>query len=403
MRIVYIANVFPYPPVSGHRIRNYHLLRYLGAKHELNLFLLLPEFPSATELTGLGGFCSSIRCYPQMHTGALDRPGLAIRYLLEGRPPEFRSYYNVEMMHDLQAFFDDHQVDIVQIEDPCMAQYIEAIPTVKHIKKVLTFHDINFRKFDRISRLETQLKRRLRLRLHSAILRRWEPRYAGRFDLCVTMSDIDKDLLKEMNPALHVKTVPNGVDTKSLTFNQKSSWGRELIYVGNMDYRPNIDAVLFFCKEVLPLLVQMDDRFHFTIVGINPRQEVVDLESDHVTVTGMVADVVPWYAKSDICVVPLRAGGGTRLKILEAMALGCPVVSTAVGAEGLDLEDGRHILIADDPSSFVRQIFGLLQNEEVRQRMILSARQQVENVYDWEMIAGSLNSLYQEMTEKTDE
>jgi glycosyltransferase involved in cell wall biosynthesis len=284
-----------------------------------------------------------------------------------------------------------------------MAQYIEAIPTVKHIKKVLTFHDINFRKFDRISRLETQLKRRLRLRLHSAILRRWEPRYAGRFDLCVTMSDIDKDLLEEMNPALHVKTVPNGVDTKSLTFNPNSSGGRGLIYVGNMDYRPNIDAVLFFCKEVLPLLVQMDDRFHFTIVGINPRQEVVDLESDHVTVTGMVADVVPWYAKSDICVVPLRAGGGTRLKILEAMALGCPVVSTAVGAEGLDLEDGRHILIADDPSSFVRQIFGLLQNEEVRQRMILSARQQVENVYDWEMIAGSLNSLYQEMTEKTDE
>jgi glycosyltransferase involved in cell wall biosynthesis len=184
--------------------------------------------------------------------------------------------------------------------------------------------------------------------------------------------------------------VPNGVDTREFQALPRPEAGQHLVYVGNMGYRPNVDAVTYFCQEILPLIRQEIPAAEFWIVGNQPLPEVYDLQNDYVHVTGRVEDVRPYYEKSTVCVIPLRASGGTRLKILESMALGRPVGSTSVGSEGIEIRDGENILIGDDPQTFARQTVRLLQEEALWQNISNHARQFVLDHYDWDAITERL-------------
>ena len=396
MEIVYVANVFPYPPTNGHSIRNYNLLKRVGQHHNLHLRLLVHEKPTEEQLIGLLPFVKSLRYYVQPEVGAFAQPLRGLRYWLRGIPPDLRFSMNHALMQDLRHFIDDNEVDILQIEDPSMALYVNAVPKGSRIRTVLTFHDINFKKYERISKLEPSLKRKLRLRFHSHMMRKWEPKFAANFTRCVTMSDVDRELLLEVDSELKVHTIPNGVDTELFQpFPEKpSSMMYHLLFVGNMDYRPNIEAVKWFTEQVMPWLDQSIPNYMFWIVGVNPREEVLALKSAKVQVTGRVPDVRPYYENANVVIVPLFAGGGTRLKILEAMSLGRPVVSTTIGAEGLELIPGQHLLIADDVQDFRSGIEALIQDDMFRQNMVAQGRDCVVDQYDWGAIAEKLEKLY---------
>lgn len=396
MNIVYVANVFPYPPNSGHRIRNYNLLKRLGEQHHLHLWLLVHEEPSEEDLAGLSSVANSLHFYVQPEEGAFSRLFEGVLYWLRGIPPELRFSHHAAMMQDLRRFMAEQDVDVLQIEDPAMALYVNAVPRKKDVKKVLTFHDINFMKFRRIAKMEPSSKRKVRLLFHSWMMKKWEPKFSARFDLCVTMSDIDKELLLSVNPILNIQTIPNGVDTKEFPLlpEKNGKLMYHILFVGNMDYRPNIDAVEYFTREVMPLLDERKPNYMFWIVGINPREEVLALKSSKVQVTGRVPDVRPYYENTQIVVVPLFAGGGTRLKILEAMSLGRPVVSTTIGAEGLALVSGEQYLVANTPQEFCDSIELLITDQEYRKKMIASGRDCVVAQYDWDAIAQNLEKLY---------
>jgi glycosyltransferase involved in cell wall biosynthesis len=169
------------------------------------------------------------------------------------------------------------------------------------------------------------------------------------------------------------------------------------MFIGNMGYPPCVDAVLYFCSEILPLIRQAIEPIELWIVGADPRPEVLRLNGSDVRVTGRVEDVVPYYQQSTVCVVPLRAGGGTRLKILEAMALGRPVVSTTIGCEGLDVVDGEHLYIADTPEEFAEKTVRLLRNRQSYQHIRANGRQLVEARYSWDRIAERLMDVYEEV------
>ena len=396
MNIVYVANVFPYPPTSGHRIRNYNLLKRLGETHLLHLWLLVHDEPSEEELAGLSSMVKSLHFYVQPEVGAFSKPVEGLFYWLRGIPPDLRFTHNKALMKDLRQFITEKKVDVLQIEDPAMALYVNAVPRKKPVKKVLTFHDINFMKFRRIAKMEPSLKRKMRLLFHSWMMKKWEPKFSARFDLCVTMSDVDKELLLSANPILNVQTIPNGVDTKEfpLLAEKNNKLMYQILFVGNMDYRPNIGAVEYFIREVMPLLDERKPNYMFWIVGINPRDEVLALKSSKVQVTGRVPDVRPYYENTQIVVVPLFAGGGTRLKILEAMSLGRPVVSTTIGAEGLDLIPGEHYLVANSAREFRESIELLVNDHQYRKKLVASARDCVVASYDWDAIARKLEKLY---------
>ena len=192
--------------------------------------------------------------------------------------------------------------------------------------------------------------------------------------------------------------IPNGADTRLLQPLPREDARPTLLYVGNMDYNANADAVISFCRESLPLIRQAVKDVELWIVGSNPLPEVRRLACDSVHVTGYVEDVKPYYRQSSVCIVPLHAGSGIRLKILESMALGRPVVSTSLGCEGLDVEDGVQIMIADSPAQFAEKTVRLLQDAALYQTIVVNARRLVETRYDWDIIAVRFSSLYARLT-----
>jgi glycosyltransferase involved in cell wall biosynthesis len=224
-------------------------------------------------------------------------------------------------------------------------------------------------------------------------------------DLHLVTSERERDQLSRINSAARIVTVENGVDASRFGphFAQpddEEMWRHRnhVIFVGTMDYHPNIDAVNYFCDEVWPELHRRLPLAIFSIVGRNPPAKVLDLSRrPGVEVTGTVSDVRPYYKKAFAVVVPLRMGGGTRLKILEAMAAGVPVISTTLGAEGLAAHPGRHIEIADTPADFIRHLSSLRADLGRCQRLAEAGRGLVESRYDWSFIGGQLADVYRRL------
>jgi len=391
MRFLMVTNTLPYPAIAGHPIRNMNLLKRISHDHQVWLLVMMPEGEFPVDCGPLTDFCEEIVLIPTDDPGALARPWQAVQFLLQGTPPELRLYESQAMIDALCDLVSRIDFDIIQFEDSYMAHYQEYLPKKWAGKKVLTFIDIAYRQYDRIYRIERKLTRKLRLWLFSRMMYNWEPTYAGNFDLNITMSDIDRELLLSRNADLKITTVPNGVDTQVfLPLPASTETSKNLIYVGNMSYRPNVDAVKWFCNEILPLIHQKLPEVEMWIVGNKPLPEVHELANDLIHVTGLVEDVQPYYEKSTVCVIPLRAGGGTRLKILESMSLGRAVVSTSIGCEGISITDGENILLADDAQSFASQTIALLQDKQKRESIAQIARQFVIDHYDWDAITDSL-------------
>ena len=398
MRFLMITNTLPYPPIAGHPIRNINLLKRIAKDHQVWLLVMVSEDDTYAELGPLADFCEEVILVPTDDPDALSRPIQALKFLLQGTPPELRLDETKEMITALRNLTQKVNFDIIQFEDSFMAHYQKYLPINWQGKKVLTFHDIAYRKYDRIYRIEHKKLRKLRLWLHSRMMYNWEPQYASNFDLNITMSDIDRDLLLSRNSSLNIATIPNGVDTHEFQpLPMPVDGSNNLVYVGNMSYRPNVDAVLFFCEEILPLIHAKVPDAELWIVGKSPLPEVEALANDYVHVTGRVEDVRPYYENSTVCVIPLRAGGGTRLKILESMALGRPVVSTSIGAEGINITDGVNILLSDDPQTFANQTILLLQDKGKHQAILGQARQFVVDHYDWDAITTRLLNAFEEL------
>jgi glycosyltransferase involved in cell wall biosynthesis len=290
--------------------------------------------------------------------------------------------------------------DIVHIEQSRMALYLETLPRGANCASILAFQNVASSQYARILHVEQKLTTRMRALLHSLMMRRWEPRYAERFDRCVAVSEADRQLLMAANPRLRIDIVPNGVDTQLFQPLEVEETQRALILIGTMSYPPCADAAIYFYKQILPRIRSALGRIDLWVVGTDPSPEVSALDGDGIHVTGRVSDVVPYYKRSAVSIVPLRAGGGTRLKILEAMALGRPVVSTSIGCEGLDAVDGEHLLIADSPKKFSDSVIRLLTDWGFYKRICASARQLVVNRYDWEAVTKRLLGIYYEMAKQ---
>lgn len=398
MRILLLSTNVPYPPNSGFRLRVYNLLYRIAKEHDVWLVTFVPEYEKLTDLGPLFSICREVMVVPSSDQGALENPWKAMRYFLRGTPPDLRAYDSKEFADKILALISRVDFDIIQIEDSHMSIYLDYLPKSLRSRAILTFHDVNFHKHERLSRVEPKRARRLRLWLHGLQMRRWEPRQAQRFGRCIAMSHSDEALLLNANPALKITVLPNGVDTQAYTPLPFPANTFRLLFVGTMGYRPNIDAVTYFCRNIYPKIKKEYPNIEFWIVGRDPSPEVTGLEGGGIHVTGQVEDLIPYYRDSVICVIPLRAGGGTRLKILEAMALGRPIVTTTVGCEGLAVKNGEHLFIADTPELFADHVLALLKDKEKWLQLTRQARALAVNSYDWDMIAQRHMQLYEEMT-----
>jgi len=229
---------------------------------------------------------------------------------------------------------------------------------------------------------------------------RYEQSSIGRFGHIIAVSDHDRSLMAQWSDSRRFTVVPTGVDLEQYRPSAAIEEAGPLVsFIGAMDWEPNVDGVEYFCSQVWPAVKSAVPMARFRIVGRNPDRRVLKWASDSIEITGRVPSVVDHLRQSSVVVVPLRIGGGTRLKIYEAMATAKAVVSTSVGAEGLDVHNGRDILLADDSTSFSQAVLMLLRDRELRRRHEAAAAETAAR-YDWEVIGERFSAVLQSVVEK---
>jgi len=396
VKILLLSPWLPWPPYDGGRIRILETLRYLSRRHSVTLVTSVCQTGEDEQAAVVKGFCEKI-----VTTVLSNRTGAILsrlsRGLLDGRPLIQSFYYDTRLARQVRDLTSRSAYDIVQVEFPFLTPYLKAVDPRSRAKKILSMHNIESLRFERELQLSQWGKRRMVLLGDHLFFRAWEKMALQQFDGIIAVSDAERSWIQRHAPGAAVELVPNGVDTEY--FSPASPIASEsapyIVFTGAMDYPPNVDAAGWFCNEILPALRRKIPRLGYKIVGKNPHPQILELgKRNGVQVTGTVADIRCYIAGALALVVPLRSGGGTRLKILEAMAMARPVISTSVGAEGLEVSPGTDILIADDADQFVNHIDLLLKSPEVSNHLGRAGRRLVMEKYDWRVCLNGLERLY---------
>lgn len=397
MNILLLSPWLPWPPFDGARIRILETLRYLARRHCVSLVTTVRRSEEVPNISELNGFCERII------TAILsDQTSVVLRRLstglVRGRPLIESFHYDSHLAKQVNRLTSQYAYDIIHIEFPFLAPYLRAVSPRSRARKVLSMHNIESIRFERELQYSSPTARWFLIRCNRFFFKSWEKKALREFDGITAVSDRERVWIQQYALAAKVELVPNGVDTAYFQPTPTSKGVRSVVFTGLMEHPPNVDAVTWFCDKIFPVLRRKLPDLCFKIVGRKPHPKVLELgKRQGVHVTGEVADIRPYIAESLALVVPLRSGGGTRLKILEAMAMGCPVISTTLGAEGLEVTAGRNVLIADTTDQFISQILTLLASPEMANEIAKAGRNLVVEKYDWRLCLSRLEHLYDKL------
>lgn len=403
MRVLWLSHFYPYPPAGGALQRSYHLLRQVASKHDVSLV-------SLTKSRNRPGFDDAGGCYPEPDTfctrvdsfpipaekTTLHRAWLLGSGVVSTRPYDERWLESEELDAFLRAIDDQaSSYDLVHVDTVGLMQYEDVLPGDRI---VLNHHNIESHMMHRRADQHSNPLARWYLDREAQKLRRLEADVCGRCAVNLVVSDLEAQRLQEVVESSAVEVVPNGVDVEYFAPSDlgKTRGQDGLVFVGRLSWYPNQDAVEWFLDAIWPTLARERPDRTFTLVGSSPPAKAQEYSGPGtVEATGFVPDVRPYMEQSQIYVCPIRTGGGTRLKILDAMAMGMPLVATAMSVEGLGLEEDRHFLRAESPDEFVEAIAELEQNDRLRKRLAIQAREEAVARFSWSTIGDQLNRAYQ--------
>jgi sugar transferase (PEP-CTERM/EpsH1 system associated) len=406
-KILVLTPQFPYPPHQGTTIRNYNLIARLAQRHEVHLLSFGDSIQDAD--TPLAGLCAGVQIVPLPQRSMRQRmTGL----FFSGLPDMAQRLPSARFRTALAEIMDRVRPDIIEVEGIELAQYLFQAAEHRAGRKQpsLIFDDHNAEFVLQQRAFETDVRswrpRRLVGAAYSFVqwrrLRAYERRACLVADRVVAVSETDALMLRKLVPGLDPAIVPNGVDMQyySDSFSALAAGAgpaaSDLVFTGKMDFRPNVDAVLWFSQQVLPLIRRQMPETRFWVVGRDPHPRLAPLAADPaVVVTGRVDDTRPYIAAAAVYVIPLRIGGGTRLKVLEAMAMDKAIVSTRLGCEGFGVESGRELMVADAPDEFSSMVLGLLRDPQRRGGLGKAAREFAASGYDWQIIVPQLERVYE--------
>ncbi len=402
MRILLIS---PWLPniTGGASTRTFHLLKGLSLRHDLTLLSFVQPHEEAM-VSEIKQFCQRtillpFAGFPSQRKWANRLQGWA-RLLISSRPQLARTYPTSAMCLKTAEVTAATHFDLVQVESLMLAEVRGSLPDMPTVLNTQNVEHVILR---RQQQTADGMVHSLRDRIATARLAAYEREWTQRFDVCLAVSPDDAQVLGTMLDPDRVWIVPNGVDCDYFASTPYPDTPKtcDLVFVGTMHYQPNVDAVTFFCRNVLPLIRRDLPEIRLTIVGSRPVAKVLELASlPGVSVTGYVPDVRPYYWHSKLSIVPLRIGGGTRLKILESLAAGCAVLSTSIGAEGLNLQHGTHLLLADTPELFADSVVRLLIDPLLRERLARQGQIQVCQEYGWSGIVSHLDTAYEKIVDE---
>ncbi len=391
MRVLFFTPQQLWPANSGARLRNLHLAKALAQHCSVTLLQILQpeEDLHASDESAI---------FQRVLSAKKDRsytPAKVLRGLLGPLPVTVLNYSSAETAHLLNETLHSEDFDAVQLESSHLFSYIDIVRSAPgRPKLLLDWHNIESELMVRFASETKNLAKKVIAQRTSHLLQRLESDLLQSCDAHTVVSDREKKALLHRNPGANVQVVPNGVDTSTFFSQETSFSGQTLLFVGSMDYHANIDAAKWFAQGIWPSVSQQFPVLRFTIVGRSPGKDVQALASDRIQVTGTVADVRPFYSDALAVVVPLRVGGGTRLKILEAMAMGTPVISTTLGAEGISYTNGKNILLADSAHEMSDAVKQIAENPALRLQLSTEGRVLVSQHYDWNSIGSRLFDIH---------
>jgi len=394
MRLLQFAPRVPWPLDTGAKLRNYHLARVLGEQAQVTLLAFTQtRDPAERRLDAY----ESVVTVRRDGAYSIDK---VIRGAIGRTPLPLLNYTTLEMRVTLAAVLIEHAYDIVQVESIHLMNYLPEIFAAPNRPLVICdWHNIESGLMRQYGSRQRNLARRAYARKTARLMNEFERRALDQFDAHLVVSAEDARRLRKLKAEAKIFTIENGVDAASFSLAGEAPKTR-VVFVGSMDYHANIDGAVQFAREVWPLIRQAHPELIFTIVGRNPSATVRGLSAiGGIEVTGSVVDVRPYYHEAIAAVVPLNVGGGSRLKILEAMAADVPVIATPRGAEGLTVEDGRNILLRET-SQLASTINQVIEDSELRRQLIEGGHQLINEHYDWSRIGGNLFQLYQKLLDE---
>ena len=378
MKILFVCHRLPYPPNRGGKIRPFNMIRHLSQKHSVVVASLAHSEQELREGAGLEDYCDEV--IAEVLPSSV-RWLQALKALPTRMPSSLAYFWSPRLYARIQEKVLQTKFDVIFVHCAFVAQYVMDIETGF---RVLDFGDFDSAKWAEYSRWKAFPVSSL-YGFESDKLRKYERNVARHFHRCTVTSQGERDEFQSLQVTAPCSVIPNGVDLTYFSPNRISSGAESsILFLGRMDYFPNIDGVCFFAKTILPLIREQIPHVEFRIVGSNPSREVRALAKiPGVVVTGHVPDVRSHVREGMVAVAPLRIARGTQNKILESMAMGIPVVATPKAAKGIQGVPGRDLLVAETPFNFARHVVELLQRPELHRRFSEAGRRQVEKAHLW--------------------
>jgi len=382
MNILFLCPYIPYPPGFGGAVRIYHLMRQLAHNHSVTLLSYYAEGGKG-DVSGMEEFCA--------HTVLVEMPSgnkrvEQLKSLFGRRSYQWNANYCDEMQAALDKCVADFAIDVIVVEFSQMACF--TFPA--GVPVVIDEHNVEYDLLRRMALRDGLSLRKVYNLIEASKFQREEVAAVRDSALTLVTSTRDEALLKESVADLRTAVITNGVDVAHFKRPDGPRKPDTAVFVGATHYFPNEEGIHFFMRDMIGLIRQERPDFRFVIVGGKPPPSILEYQSDSVIVTGYVDDVRPYMWESSVFVVPLRMGGGTRFKIVEALAAGIPVVSTRLGAEGIPVTHGREVMLGDTPADFARGVVDILASPEKAESLIRTGLTFVKEYFDWSVIGGNL-------------
>ncbi len=390
MKILFIANRFPYPPFRGDKLKIYNLCKRLSQKHELHLITFTEDKSDLQYLDKLNPIFKKIELIHLPKFQSLINVAIG---LFRSEPLQVSYFRSYRFKRSLKKVLSENTYDAIHVQHLRMAQYAAGY---KKFYRILDMPDAFSLYWERRKQIPRSVFSRLLDAIESKRVLKYERYVLNEFNLNLVCSDEDLQFLKSTHNNTNIALLPNGVDTDQFKPRHHDySQANTLLFTGNMDYDPNVDAVLHFCSDIFPIVLESITDVKFVIAGQRPIDKIMALDNgNNIRVTGFIPDLADMYDTASVVVAPLRFGAGTQNKVLEAMSMGIPVVCSNIGFEGLGIGDGEGAFMRVGAEAFASQVVELLRNPELRESTGRKGSQVIQNSFSWDQIASSLENYF---------
>jgi glycosyltransferase involved in cell wall biosynthesis len=418
MHILFLTQIVPYPPDAGPKVKTWHVLRYLaGAGHQVTLATFVrPE--EEQHIAVLEKLCHQVFAVP-IKRSRIEDIGYLMRSLISGRPFLVERDDLKEMRILVDELLENQDIDVIHADQLTMTQFALSKHAYYELKNVGNGHGRThpYRIFDAHNAVWTILERVAEnlpwylkpfANFESRKIKQYEGRVIIEFDHTFAVTDIDRAAL--LSAARNgkngsyfneqrVTVIPIAVDTSAIKPVQLEDRSSSIVTLGTLHYPPNADGIRWFFEQVYPKIRDVNPDAELIIIGKNPPPDFIrfaEQNPEQISVTGYVPDLDPYFQNAAVLVIPVRAGGGMRVRILEGLAYGEAIVTTSIGLEGIDAESGKEVIVADSPQEFAEAVLELLGNYELRNEIAKNGRDLVERKYDWQVVLQKVTEIYQE-------